>query len=86
MVSWFNYKLNGKWDSVASKNVEDFEETGHHVFKGTSALKRGIMRRRKIKTPFITMENPPMSNCCIGQYTQRITSVFAVFTSVFQNM
>ena len=56
------------------------------MFKGTSALKRGIMRRRKVKTPFITMENPPMWNCCIGLYTERITSVFTVFTSVFQNL
>ena len=28
---------------------KSFEETGHHVFKGRSALNRGIMRKRKSK-------------------------------------
>ena len=70
-----NYKPDGEWDSVASKMVKDFEERGHYVFKGTSALNRGIMRERKRKTPFITMENPSMWNCCIGFFTQRISSV-----------
>ena len=49
---WFrgyNYKPDGKWDSIASRMVKDFEETGHPVFKGISALNRGIMRRKKSK-------------------------------------
>ena len=54
--------------------VKHFEETGHPVFKGISGLTRGIMRKKKAKTPFITMENPK-GNCCIGAYTQRISSV-----------
>ena len=42
-------KPDGKWDSIASRMVKDFEETGHPVFKGISALTRGIMRKKKSK-------------------------------------
>ena len=49
VVSWENYKPDGKWDSIASSMVKDFEETGHPVFKGISALTRGIMRKKKSK-------------------------------------
>ena len=49
---WFrgyDYKPEGKWDSTASKNVKDFEETGHLMFKRISALNRGEMRERRNK-------------------------------------
>ena len=49
---WFrgyNYKPDGKWDSIASRMVKDFEEQDTPVFKGISALTRGIMRRKKSK-------------------------------------
>ena len=36
----------GKWDSIATGMVRHFTETGHPVFKGTSALNRGILKRK----------------------------------------
>ena len=49
---WFrgyNYKPDGRWDSIASIMVKDFGEQDTPVFKGTSALTRGITRRKKSK-------------------------------------
>ena len=36
----------GKWDSMATEMVGRFKETGHPVFKGISALSRGILKRK----------------------------------------
>ena len=33
----------GKWDSMATEIVGHFKDTGHPVFKGISALSRGIL-------------------------------------------
>ena len=44
-----NYKPERKWDSVASKMVQRFKETGHPIFTGASALSRGILKRLKGK-------------------------------------
>ena len=29
VVSWYNYKPDGRWDSINSRMVNNFEETGH---------------------------------------------------------
>ena len=45
---WYGNRKNkpeGKWDSVDSKMVQRFRETGHHVFAGASALSRWILQR-----------------------------------------
>ena len=44
-----NYKPERKWDSVASKMVQRFKDTGHPFFTGASALSRGILKRLKGK-------------------------------------
>ena len=41
-----SYTPEGKWDSTAAQMVERFKETAHPVFKSTSALSRGILRRK----------------------------------------
>ena len=49
---WFrgyDYKPEGRWDSVASEMVQNFKNLGHPVIKGTSALNRGFMRKKKDK-------------------------------------
>ena len=40
------YKLEGKWDSIATEMVGHFKETGHPVFKSISVLTRGILERK----------------------------------------
>ena len=42
-----SYKLDGQWDSVPSSVVQRFAETGHPIFKGTSALSRGILKMKQ---------------------------------------
>ena len=37
--------LMKKWDSAASSMVQRFAETGHPMFKGISALSRGILKK-----------------------------------------
>ena len=44
-----NYKPEGKWNSIASKLVQRFKETGHQIFTSASALSRGILRKLKGK-------------------------------------
>ena len=41
------YKPDGKWDSAAPSMVQRFAETGHPIFKGISALSRGILKRKQ---------------------------------------
>ena len=36
------YKPEGTWDKDANLMIEHFEESGHPVFQGISALNRGI--------------------------------------------
>ena len=39
-------KPNGKWDRVAEDMMINFSESGHPVFRGSSALERGALRRK----------------------------------------
>ena len=48
-TTWYgycNYKPEGKWNSVASKMVQRFEETGHSIFM-SSALSHGTQSTEK---------------------------------------
>ena len=38
--------LEGKWDSTATQMVERFQDTGHPVFKSSSALSRGLLKKK----------------------------------------
>ena len=44
-----NYFSEGKWQDTANMMVEQFEESGHPVFKGVSTLARGILRKKNNK-------------------------------------
>ena len=37
----------GQWNCTANKLVQQFKETGHLIFKSTSALSRGILKQKK---------------------------------------
>ena len=43
------YTLVGKLDSTATQMVEQFKDTGHPVFKNTSALNRGILKKKNAR-------------------------------------
>ena len=59
------YKIEGKWDSIATEMV-DHVKTGHPVFKGISALSRGIRKRNGHRT----------HKTCFAQFTQQMSSAF----------
>ena len=40
------YKPNGKWDRVAEDVMLNFSESGHPVFRGSSASERGASRSK----------------------------------------
>ena len=42
-----NYKPEGKWDQQANQMIEVFAQSGHPVFRGTSALSRGTLKRKQ---------------------------------------
>ena len=42
-----NYKLEGKWNSVASQMMQRFKDTSHPVLPSASALSREILRKVK---------------------------------------
>ena len=44
------YRLEGKWDCIAAKMVQNFKETKHPVLTSISALNRGILRMIKGKS------------------------------------
>ena len=41
----YSHKPKGKWNNEANQMIKHFEESGHPIFRGTSALNRGILRR-----------------------------------------
>ena len=45
----FGSMPEGKCDLCATRMVNDFENSGHPVFKGTSPLDRGILKKKKGK-------------------------------------
>ena len=48
---WYgdSHDQKGQWNCTANKMVQRFKETGHPVFKSTSALSRGFLMQRKGK-------------------------------------
>ena len=40
------YKPDGKWDKQANQMIELIAQSGHPVFRGTSALNRGALKRK----------------------------------------
>ena len=40
------YKPNGKWDRVAEVMMLNFSESGHPMFRGSSALERGDLKSK----------------------------------------
>ena len=44
------YKPNGKWDRVAEDMMLNFSESGHPVFRGSSAFERGALRSKGVFT------------------------------------
>ena len=45
-----NHDRKGQWNCTAEKMVQQFKETGHLVFKGISALSRGVLKQKKGRT------------------------------------
>ena len=41
------YNPNGEWDDVAEHTLLNFRESGHPVFRGTSALERGTLKKQR---------------------------------------
>ena len=46
MVRTHTYKPNGKWDRVAEDMMLNFSESGHPVFRRSSALERGDLKSK----------------------------------------
>ena len=47
--TWYGthtYKPNGKWDRVAEDMMLNFSESGHPVFRGSSAMEQGDLRSK----------------------------------------
>ena len=44
------YKPNGEWDHVAEDMTINFIESGHPVFRGSSALERGDLKSKGKRT------------------------------------
>ena len=44
-----NYFREGKWQDTANMMVEQFEESGHPVFRGVSPMVRGNLRKNNNK-------------------------------------
>ena len=47
VVWWIFLPPKGEWDPTAFEMVQRFKKSGHAVFKSTSALSRGILKRKK---------------------------------------
>ena len=71
-----SYKPDGKWDSAASSMVQRFAETCHQIFKGISALSRGILKRKQNgDTIHFNADSSRTQNSYFESFTQQISSV-----------
>ena len=49
-MKWYggsSYPPKGEWDSIADEMVQRFKETSHPAYKNTSALSRGVLKRKE---------------------------------------
>ena len=55
---WYgdSHDQEGQWNCTSNKMVQRFKDTGHPIFKSTSALSRGILKQKKADVPFTSME------------------------------
>ena len=77
---WFGtntYKPNGKWDRVAEDIKLNFSESGHPVFRGSSALERGACEAKE-KENFLCISVATTAQPFFAQSLPSISSVFAV--------
>ena len=50
--NWYgthSYKSNGVWDGVVVDMIVNFSDSGHPVFRGSSALERGDFKKQRKK-------------------------------------
>ena len=72
------YKPNGEWDNVAEIMMINFCESGHPVFRGSSALERGDLKSKgKGKLSF----HFNVSDETVEVVFRTITSVNQLFTN-----
>ena len=45
-LSGIHHKPEGRWDQQANQMIEQFQQSGHPIFRGTSALDRGTLKRQ----------------------------------------
>ena len=70
------YKPNGEWDRVAEDMMINFSESGHPVFRGSSALERGALRRKgNGKCPYISVVTTTQPKWFFAQSFPSISSV-----------
>ena len=46
---WYGDSHYGQWDRTANRKIQQFKETGHPIFINTSAVSRGVFKRRNGK-------------------------------------
>ena len=60
----YDHKPGGSWDRTAEKMLLSFAETGHPIFRGTSALGRGELRSKEGgKSQYTSMVVMKTSSC-----------------------
>ena len=57
----YDHKPDGSWDRTAEKMLQNFAETNHPVFRGTSALERGELRRKWQEVNTLQWQSPKRS-------------------------
>ena len=69
-------KPNGEWDDVADITMINFSESGHLVFRGSSAFERRYVKSKgKGKNPYISMAATKPSKWFFVQLFPSISSV-----------
>ena len=64
----YTYKLEGKWNSTAVVMLDIFKESGQPIFRGISALNRGVLKRK--------------GGRCTGQLTAELTNTELLFRTI----
>ena len=47
--TWYGthaHKQDGKWEKQANQMIDQFQQSGHPIFRGTIALDRGVLKRK----------------------------------------
>ena len=70
------YKPEGQWNTTAGVMVADFKDSGHPVFRASSALDRRFLKKKMDDARFTSVLNLRTQSFYFAQFILQVSSAF----------